>query len=175
MAELSPRRWYALAVHARQEKAAAAALGDRGVEVFLPLRFERRAWSDRVREVETALFPGYLFVHLALTARSRVLLLQVRQVADLVGRLADDAQLARAVPEPEIKSLKVAVASRRNLDPVARLVQGTLVRVVSGPLKGTRGVVQQGADGRRTLVVQIELLGRGVRTALSGDDVVEVL
>src|SRR5437868_1057214 len=60
-------RWYAVGVHARQEKAGAAELERRGFEVFLPLRRERRPWSDRVKTVELALFPGYLFVRMAMS------------------------------------------------------------------------------------------------------------
>src|SRR5690606_36806102 len=58
---MSPR-WHAVGVHARQEKAAAVELERRGFEVFLPVTSERRIWSDRIREVEQALFPGYLFL-----------------------------------------------------------------------------------------------------------------
>jgi len=45
-------RWYALAVYARQEKAAALMLCKRGHEVFLPVRVERHKWSDRMQKVE---------------------------------------------------------------------------------------------------------------------------
>jgi transcription antitermination factor NusG len=38
-------------------------------------------------------------------------------------------------------------------------------------LKGVTGVVEEAADGQRRLVVQVALLGRGVRTVLSADDV----
>ena len=54
------------------------------------------------------------------------------------------------------------------------LPSGVEVIVVLGPLKGVRGVVSQGSDGQRRLVVSIALLGRGVRTLLSADDVLEV-
>ena len=36
-------------------------LGERGCETFLPSYRSRRAWSDRMKEVEIPLFPGYLF------------------------------------------------------------------------------------------------------------------
>ena len=37
------------------------------------------------------------------------------------------------------------------------------VLVAAGPLKGARGIVQHEPNGKRRLIVQIELLGRGVR------------
>lgn len=167
--------WYALAVRSRQEKATAADLAARGVEVFLPTRTERRIWSDRIQSVELAIFPGYLFVRTALSAQRRVELLKARGAVDLVGKLPGDARIARAIPDWEIESLRAVVASERDTDPVERLVPGTVVEVGAGPLRGARGVVEQGADGKRRLVVQVALLGRGVRCVLSADDVVATL
>lgn len=168
-------RWHAVGVHARQEKAAAAELCRRGFEVFLPLTSERRIWSDRIRDVEQALFPGYLFLRTALSAARRVEVLKARGVFDLVGKLPGDPRIARAIPDWQIESLRAVVEARRELDPVTGLVPGTLVQVGAGPLKGARGVVEEAADGRRRLVVQVALLGRGVRCTLDADDVVAVI
>ena len=167
------RRWYALAVHARSEASAAAEVSARVDELFLPVRRERRAWSDRVKTAEVPLFPSYLFVRLALTAERRVALLRSKHVVDLVGRLPGDERIARAIPDQEIDALRIVVDADRALDPIERLVPGQHVLVGAGPLRGARGVVEQGPDGQRRLVVQIALLGRGVRTVLSADDVVE--
>jgi transcription termination/antitermination protein NusG len=166
-------RWYGLHVRARQEKAARDDLLGRGIEVFLPLSCERRAWSDRIRSVETALFPGYLFVRVALDAACRVELLRPRGVVDLVGRLPGDERIARAALDSEIESLRTVLDAERAVDPVERLVPGMAVVVGAGPLRGARGVVDVGVDGRRRLVVFLELLGRGVRTVLRAEDVVE--
>lgn len=166
-------RWYAVHVKARKEKAAARDLVERGFEVFLPSRIERRAWSDRVKRVELALFPGYLFVRTPMSAARRVELLRSGHIYDLVGRLPGDERIAQAVPDREIESLRTLLATERDLDPIERLVEGTPVAVVGGPLRGVRGVVEEAPDGRRRVVVQISLLGRGVRALLSADDVIE--
>ena len=168
-------RWYALAVHARSEASAAAELVQRVDEVFLPARVERRAWSDRVKTAEVPLFPAYLFVRTALDAQVRVDLLRCRHVVELVGRLPGDERIARAIPDSEIESLRIVVAADRALDPIERLTPGRHVVVGAGPLRGARGVVEEGPDGQRRLVVRIALLGRGVRAVLSADDVVESL
>jgi len=67
-----PSLWYALAVHARQEKAAAKAVEQQGFKVFLPMRAERHLWSDRVKNVEMAFFPGYLFIYTQMNPSQRV-------------------------------------------------------------------------------------------------------
>lgn len=171
VAEDDRPRWYALSVHARQERAAEAGLVERGFQVLLPTRVERRAWSDRIKAVEAALFPGYLFLRTRLDPERRVEMLKIRQVWDLVGRIPDDRRIARFIPDHEIESLMKVVESDRELDPVMGLVEGTEVVVGQGALRGARGVVVDAPDGRRRLVVQISLLGRGVRAALSADDV----
>ncbi|MCK5688559.1 transcription termination/antitermination NusG family protein [Myxococcota bacterium] len=166
-------KWYALLVHSRQEKKAAFELERLGFEVFLPTLSERRIWSDRVRDVQTPLFPGYLFVRLALRSSSRLSLLKVKQVSDLVGRLPGDDRIARPVHDEEILSLQTVLSSERFVDPVSRMEKGTKIRAFAGPLKGVLGTVDTVADGKRRLSVHIELLGRGVRTVLHGDDLVE--
>ena len=53
--------WYAVRVRSRFEFVTSAVLAERGFETFLPSYRSRRAWSDRIKEVEIPLFPGYLF------------------------------------------------------------------------------------------------------------------
>lgn len=167
--------WFALSVHARSERSAADELRDRVDEVFLPVRIERRVWSDRIVTSEVPLFPGYLFVKTPMSAEHRVRLLKARGVFDIVGRVPGDSRVARTIGDDEILALQIVVRAERELDPVERLVAGRHVLVAAGPLRGARGVVEQGPDGHRRLVVQIALLGRGVRTVLRADDVVESL
>jgi transcriptional antiterminator NusG len=164
-------RWYALAVHPRRERVAAEDLERRGFDIFLPTSVTRKAWSDRIKRVETPLFPGYLFVQSAMDATTRRALLRARATYDLVGRLPGDGRIARSIPATDIESLRVVVRCARTFDPVLQLVPGRRIEVGAGPLRGARGVVEMAADGRRRLIVQLELLGRGVRTALSADDV----
>jgi transcription antitermination factor NusG len=166
-------KWYALAVHARRERAAAAALLGVVDDVFLPMQVERRAWSDRIHRVEVPLFAGYLFVRLVLSAESRVDLLKAKPTIDLVGRRAGARDIAPSIPDDEIASLRTLLAAQRAVDPVERMVPGVAVVVGAGPLQGVRGVVERAVDGQRRLVVQVSLLGRGVRTILMADDVLE--
>lgn len=171
--QASGARWYAVAVHTRQERAAAAGLSERGFRVFLPTRCERRLWSDRVQRVELALFPGYLFLRAQLTAARRVEILRVRQVYDLVGRTPGHPRIARDVPAAELESLARLVESDRELSRQNSLERGADVVVCHGPLRGVRGKLVSDAHGQRKLAVQIPLLGRSVRTWVSPDDLLE--
>jgi len=164
-------RWYALAVHTRSERRAADALASVADDIFLPARIDRRAWSDRIQSVEVPLFPGYLLLKTTMTPEKRVALLKVKHVVDVVGRQSGRPDVAPSVPDHEVVSLQTVLGLDRATDPVEKLVKGTAVVVGAGPLKGVRGIVEEGVDGQRRLVVTIGLLGRGVRTRLSGDDV----
>jgi transcription antitermination factor NusG len=165
------KRWYAVAVFARQEKAACGELVKLGFESYLPMRSIRRCWSDRIKEVNVALFPGYLFVHLQLELETRVRMLRLRQIIDLVGRCKDERNLSvRHIPNGQIESLKLLIASKQDLEPINQLVRGTEVKILRGPFKGAIGIVEKEPSGKRRIVVQIPLLGRGVRTEVSADD-----
>lgn len=164
-------RWYAVSVYARREAAAAEDLEQRGFDVFLPTSRSRRAYSDRIRVVEVPLFSGYLFVRTELNAAARVQLLKAPAVKDLVGRTPGAPYLATAIRDHEVTSLQILQAADRAVDPVRCMVPGRPVRVVTGPLKGAWGIIEEAPDARRRMVMQIHLLGRGARCILSADDV----
>src|SRR5215813_2970670 len=53
--------WYALYVRTRFEKVVARNLRGEGYEAFLPLYRRASRWSDRIKQLELPLFPGYVF------------------------------------------------------------------------------------------------------------------
>src|ERR1700730_5273611 len=56
--------WFALQVRSRYESFITAHLSGKGYEWFLPLYKCRRRWSDRFKDIECPLFPGYIFCRL---------------------------------------------------------------------------------------------------------------
>ncbi|MDQ6708172.1 MAG: hypothetical protein M3Z85_19625, partial [Acidobacteriota bacterium] len=57
--ELHP--WFALRIRSRFEKTTATILRGKGYEEFSPSYRSKRQWSDRMKEVDLPLFPGYMF------------------------------------------------------------------------------------------------------------------
>jgi len=57
----SKASWYALQVRSRKEGYVASQIQGQGYECLLPTYKSVRKWSDRVKELEQPLFPGYLF------------------------------------------------------------------------------------------------------------------
>src|SRR5262249_9490646 len=61
--------WFALHVKSRQEKGVSRILSSKGFEQFLPVYRSKRKRTDRVKEVDVPLFPGYVFFRFKLEAR----------------------------------------------------------------------------------------------------------
>ena len=62
LSEAEAGNWYALYTHPRHEKQVAYQIELRRMSCFLPLYRSVRRWKDRRKELEMALFPGYVFV-----------------------------------------------------------------------------------------------------------------
>ena len=60
--------WYALYTCPHHEKRVAEQIEQRSISCFLPVYRSVRRWKDRRKELELALFPGYVFVHIGLQA-----------------------------------------------------------------------------------------------------------
>src|ERR1700752_2912052 len=75
--------WYALYTAPRHEKLVADQMNRQGIDCFLPLYRSVRRWKDRRKELAMVLFPGYVFVQMALQNRLRVL--QLPGAVRLVG------------------------------------------------------------------------------------------
>src|SRR5256885_2089654 len=53
--------WFVIWTESRAEKRVEKRISALGLTAWLPIVKERHRWSDRWREVECPLFPGYLF------------------------------------------------------------------------------------------------------------------
>jgi transcription antitermination factor NusG len=162
-AERGVPKWYAAYSSANQEKRVAQELARRSVECYLPLYGSVRQWKDRRVRLELPLFPGYVFVRVALRERLRVL--QVPGVARLVGF---DGQPA-AVPNEDIEAIRTCLGADHALLPHRYLQRGQRVRVLSGPLVGLTGVVVR-QKKRTRLVISFDLLMRSVAVELGPSD-----
>ena len=147
--------WYALQVRPRFEKVIASTLLNKGYEGFLPLYRHRSRWSDRMKEVELPLFPGYLFCRLDLNNRLPVL------VTPGVMHIVGIGRVPHPVEEDEIVSLQSIVVSGLQAEPRSYLNIGERVRIEIGPLAGTEGILLA-LKGSARLVVSVSLLQRSV-------------
>ena len=144
-------RWAVLQIKPNQERRLASDLVRLDVRVFLPLEhrltisFRHRRWHD------FPLFPGYLFADadrmgdIAVASRRRVIgVLPVYSQCDLTADLE-----------------RIRLACELNPSPYRRLVEGTEVEVIAGPLMGLSGTVVY-CDGITKLVLMVRMLGQAV-------------
>jgi len=155
--------WYAAYTWAHHEKRVAQELAERGVHCFLPTYRSLRRWKDRRRELELALFPGYVFVRITLRDRLRVL--QLPSVVHLVGAPGRPSPL----PESEMDGLRQGLGSQVHGEPHPYLKVGRRVRVVHGPLAGAEGILIRKKD-RFRVVLSIDLIMRSVALEVDAAD-----
>src|ERR1700730_16126293 len=94
--------WFALRVRSRYENIVTAHLSGMGYESFLALYRCRRRWSDRFKEIESPLFPGYVFCRL--NPLDRLPILKTPGGTRIVGTAKNPAPL----DEDAIFALQVA-------------------------------------------------------------------
>ena len=156
--------WYAVMVRPAHEKLASRALSNRGYEEFTPMYRERRRWSDRVKELDKPLFPGYLFCRL--DPNNRLPLLTAPGVFGLVSF----GGIPQEVDEAEVARIQALVRKGKNPQPWPYLKIGQRVRIYAGPLAGVEGILVQVKNEFR-LVASIEMLQRSMAVEVDSDSV----
>jgi transcription antitermination factor NusG len=141
--------WFALRVRPKHEKTVATNLSKLGFDDYVPLKKVRRRWSDRIKELDEPLFPGYIFCSFTYSDRLRVL--NLTGVESIVGGVNDS----------EIEAVRALVASGKPLSHLPFLRIGQSVLIENGPLAGIRGVVLREESAWR-VVVSVEALDRSI-------------
>jgi transcription termination/antitermination protein NusG len=143
--------WYAAYTCANHEKRIAKQLEERQVEHFLPLYRSVRWWSDRRMQIGLPLFPGYVFVRLALCDRLRVL-----QIPSIV-RLVSFNGLPAALPDTEMEIMRSGLSQHLRAAPHPFLTVGRRMRITGGPFTGLEGIVLRRRNNFR-VVLSLDLI-----------------
>jgi len=147
--------WFAILARTGREKNATLLLENAGYECYLPVSKFTRRWSDRVKEVEVPLFPGYLFCRM--NANNRLPVLMTPGVIQIVGV----GKTPIPVEEEEIAAIQRVGKSGLPTMPWPYLQVGHVVTIEEGPLCGLAGIVLKIKSGLR-LVLSVSLLQRSV-------------
>jgi transcription antitermination factor NusG len=148
-------RWYALQVHARKEQLVASQLENRSLECFLPTYKSLRKWSDRTKEIQQVLFPGYVFCRFDYENRQPVVM--TTGVTQVVG----NGKSAIPIADAEIEALQVAVGSGIATQPWPYLRTGEFVQINYGHLAGLQGILVN-FKGNHRVVLSVTLLQRSL-------------
>ncbi len=164
--ELKAMRWYAVQTRSRHEKIVARQLEGQGFTTFLPLSSELRQWSDRRKIVEIPLFPGYAFVRMKYQPAERLRALTAEGVVNFVGVHGQGVP----IPDKQIEDIQSLLAAKVPFESHPFLKVGQRVRIRSGSLNGTEGILV-GQESDRLLVISVELIQRSVSIRLQGYEV----
>lgn len=159
-------RWYAVQTRSRHEKKAAAELRDKGVAAFLPLMKQVHRWSDRNKEVEVPLFPGYIFVNTRAEPEARVSVLRTPGIANFVGNHGKGTP----IPDKQIQDIQAILDNKVPVASHPFLIVNQRVRIRGGSLDGVEGMLV-GMNADLSLVVSVDLIQRAVAIRVSGYEV----
>jgi transcription elongation factor/antiterminator RfaH len=147
--------WYVLQCWARKESTIATQLESQGFQCFLPKYKVIRDWSDRKKEVERPLFPGYVFCRFEYSQRRPAIV--TPGVLQVVGY----GRTPAPVEDREIEAIQLAVASEVRRQPWPYLEVGERVRIHTGKLAGLEGILVN-FKGNHRVVLSVSLLQRSV-------------
>jgi transcription antitermination factor NusG len=147
--------WYAIRVRSKFEQTVSAALSGKGYDQYLPLYRSRRTWSDRAKDLDLPLFPGYLFCRFDVQVRLPIL--TTIGVISIVGT----GRIPVAVSDQEIDAIQTMTRSGLHLQSWPHLAIGSRVVIEQGPLKGLEGVALD-IKKKYRLFVSVPLLQRSV-------------
>lgn len=157
-------RWYAVYTKPRAEKKVRDRLEEREHTVYLPMKEEKRNWSDRDKVVEVPLLRSYIFVNIPLRDS-----LPVLKTQGVVGFVKFKDEYA-PIPDYQIETLKKSLEVRSNLCPVDYFQKGQLVRVVRGSLEGAIGRVKF-LKNRSKLIISLDALQASYELNINANDV----
>lgn len=159
--------WFALRVRSRSENLVGTVLETKGYESYSPSYISQRKYSDRIKRVETAIFPGYVFCRLS--ACDVLSVLSTPAVQCVVGIGPNPQPIA----DDEIERLQRSIRHGESVAPCPPVRIGQRVRVQSGVLAGVEGFLVDIRNTQR-LVINADLLNRAISLEIDADNVLSV-
>ena len=153
--------WFALRVRSNFERTVSAILRNKGFQEFYPTYRASRRWSDRLKEGEVPLFPGYLFCRL--NENDRFPVLSTSGVVQIVGI----GKIPVPVAPAELEAIWRVTHSDLIVNPCPYLETGDAVIIETGPLAGLHGILLE-CKKKTRLVVSVTLLQRSVAVEMDG-------
>jgi transcription antitermination factor NusG len=147
--------WYAIRVRPRWEKVVASALHAKDYEEFVPVYRKRSRWSDRVKEIDLPLFPGYVFCRSDWSGRPPLI-----TTPGVIGILRFGNSPA-IISQQEIDAVKAVIQSGAKAGPWPYLSEGQRVRILRGALAGVEGILVRAKSDWR-IVLSVDVLCRSV-------------
>lgn len=155
-------RWYAVHTLPHREFAARAQLEAQSYVIYLPHHMKTVRHARRLKTIDAAFFPRYLFVRLDLSCDRWRSINGTFGVAHLV--------MGRELPMPVPAGIVEALQMRLDGDPASSgedgLTVGQSVEVMVGPFVGLFGTLER-IDGSARVRVLLQLMGASTPVSLT--------
>jgi transcription antitermination factor NusG len=149
------RAWFVAQVVPRSERSVASILEHKGYEVFAPHYHSPRKWTDRIKNLDWPLFPGYVFVQ---TPGASVGGLVCSTPG--VVRILSFGGRPSLVPDSELVAVQKLTCLQKPL-PTRYLHVGQKVEIRDGPFAGIVGIIRK-IKNRACLVVSVHLISQSI-------------
>lgn len=155
-------KWFAVYCKYRCEKLVLKDLLSKNIKTYLPLNRVLREYATSKKWVELPLIPNYIFVKI--TAKEYVKVLETLHVISFL-KIANNLL---SIPQKEIEILKQVVGGEQIEVTVASkgLKEQDRVEIISGRLKGLRGVLKK-VKGKRKIIVLLDTIGYALEMEVS--------
>ena len=156
------KKWIAVYTKSRHEQIVINELSKKNIESFCPMFKERRQWSDRKKWVHFPLFRSYVFARIHL--KENIFVLQTIGV----NKIIKFQNKISIIPEQVINDIKNVVDGGYKIQQVDYFIKGDEVSVISGPLKGVNGIIQD-LKGDSRLIMKVEAIRQAFSIEISSE------
>lgn len=138
--------WMVTYTKPKHEKKISLEIEKNGFETYLPLIRKKQKWSDRYKWVDFPMLPSYLFVKGRLN--NSLDILKTPGILKIV-KFGDEIAIVR---EHTIQSMKLMLNNSFMPRNESYFLNGDIVNINHGPLKGFRGEVIRSSSSNRLLL-----------------------
>tara|TARA_B100000131_G_scaffold171984_1_gene166188 strand:- start:1390 stop:1902 length:513 start_codon:yes stop_codon:yes gene_type:complete len=156
------KKWIAIYTKSRHEQIVVNELSKKDIESFCPMFKERRQWSDRKKWVHFPLFRSYVFARIHL--KENIFVLQTIGV----NKIVKFQNKISIIPDQVINDIKNIVDGGYKIQQVDYFIKGDEVSVISGPLKGVNGIIQD-LKGDSRLIMKVEAIRQAFSIEISSE------
>ena len=156
------KKWIAIYTKSRHEQIVINELSKKDIESFCPMFKEKRQWSDRKKWVHFPLFRSYVFARIQL--KENIFVLQTIGV----NKIVKFQNKISIIPDQVINDIKNIVDGGYKIQQVDYFIKGDEVSVVSGPLKGVNGIIQD-LKGDSRLIMKVEAIRQAFSIEISSE------
>ena len=154
---MSSKAWFALQIRQGHDFIVPTLLKAKGYEILAPVYRRRRQWSDRIKEIDAPLFPGYVFCRFDPDSPCTVPVVTTPGVLKILGFGGKPEPL----DETEIESVRLAAQYGLSPRPCQYLSTGSRMRIARGPLSGIEGILTR-IKNKDLLVISVSMLQRSI-------------